>query len=179
MNVSEFRMVIPATRRMTWIFREWRGSDQWPEPHSRLEIRDSGLVSSARFESRISMHLEWHTCQMASFTIYHNPRCTKSRLTLARLEEHGIKPEVIEYLKTPPTAAELTGIVAKLGIEPERLVRRNEEIYKELYAGKELTARQWIEAMVEHPILIERPIVIHGGKAVIGRPPENVDALLK
>jgi arsenate reductase len=116
---------------------------------------------------------------MSSFTIYHNPRCTKSRLTLARLHEHGIQPEIIEYLKTPPTAAELTRIVAKLGIEPEQLVRKGEEIYKTRYAGKKLTARQWIEAMVEHPILIERPIVIQGNRAVIGRPPENVDPLLR
>jgi len=116
---------------------------------------------------------------MSSFTIYHNPRCTKSRLTLARLEEQGVHPEVIEYLKTPPTAAELTRIVEKLGIEPEQLVRKTEDVYKNRYAGKKLTARQWIEAMVEHPILIERPIVIRGNRAVIGRPPENVDALLK
>jgi arsenate reductase (glutaredoxin) len=115
---------------------------------------------------------------MSSFTIYHNPRCTKSRLTLARLEEHGVKPKVIEYLKTPPTAAELTKIIAKLGIEPEQLVRKGEDIYKSRYADKKMTAAQWIAAMVADPILIERPIVVQGNRAVIGRPPENVDALL-
>ena len=116
---------------------------------------------------------------MADFTIYHNPRCTKSRLTLARLEEHGVQPKVIEYLKETPTAAELSKLVTKLRIEPEQLVRKGEEIYKTRYAGKKLTAAQWIAAMVEHPILIERPIVVHGNRAVIGRPPENVDVLLK
>jgi arsenate reductase (glutaredoxin) len=115
---------------------------------------------------------------MSAFTIYHNPRCTKSRLTLARLEERGVKPRIVEYLKTPPTAAELTKVVAKLGIEPEQLVRKGEDVYKTRYSGKKLTAAQWIAAMVEHPILIERPIVVQGSRAVIGRPPENVDALL-
>jgi len=115
---------------------------------------------------------------MSAFTIYHNPKCTKSRATLALLQDHGVVPTVIEYLKTPPTAAELKAIVAKLGIKPEALVRKGEDIYKSNYAGKTLTDAQWIEAMVKHPILIERPIVIGGGRAVIGRPPENVNGLL-
>ena len=115
---------------------------------------------------------------MSAFTIYHNPKCTKSRATLALLQEHGIEPRVIEYLKTPPTAAELKAIIGKLGIDPEQLVRKGEEIYKTEYAGKKLTDAQWIEAMVSHPILIERPIVVTGSRAVIGRPPENVKPLL-
>jgi arsenate reductase len=115
---------------------------------------------------------------MSSFTIYHNPKCTKSRATLALLQEHGIEPKVIEYLKTPPTAAELKAVIGKLGISPEQLVRKGEEIYKTAYAGKKLTDAQWIEAMVCHPILIERPIVVTGNRAVIGRPPENVESLL-
>jgi len=114
---------------------------------------------------------------MSDYTIYHNPRCTKSRETLALLEQAGATPRVIEYLKTPPTAAELKAIVAKLGIEPEQLVRKGEEIYKTEYAGKKLTRAQWIEALVRHPILIERPIVVSGDRAVIGRPPENVRTL--
>jgi arsenate reductase len=115
---------------------------------------------------------------MKAFTIYHNPKCTKSRQTLALLQENGVEPTVIEYLTTPPTAAELKAIVAKLGIKPEQLVRKGEEVYKEKFAGKTLTDAQWIDAMVKHPILIERPIVVSGTRAVIGRPPENVKPLL-
>jgi arsenate reductase len=115
---------------------------------------------------------------MSDYTIYHNPRCSKSRETLALLEQSGARPQIIEYLKTPPTAAELKAILAKLGIEPEQLVRKGEEIYKTHYAGKTLTAAQWIDAMVEHPVLIERPIVIRGNQAILGRPPENVKKLL-
>jgi arsenate reductase len=116
---------------------------------------------------------------MSEFTIYHNPRCTKSRATLALLEERHIQPKVIEYLKTPPTAAELKAIIGKLGIRAEELVRKGEDIYKEKYAGKTLTEAQWIDAMVRDPILIERPIVVRGARAVIGRPPENVEPLIR
>jgi arsenate reductase (glutaredoxin) len=112
------------------------------------------------------------------FTIYHNPKCTKSRGTLALLQENAVEPRIIEYLKTPPTALELKAIIGKLGIAAEDLVRKGEEVYKANYAGKQLTAAQWIEAMVSHPILIERPIVVSGNRAVIGRPPENVKSLL-
>ena len=115
---------------------------------------------------------------MSEFVIFHNPRCSKSRATLAILEAKGIKPRVIEYLKTPPTAAELREVVRKLGIRAEELVRKNEDIYKTRYAGKTLSDSQWIEAMVNDPILIERPIVIRGERAVIGRQPENVEKLL-
>ncbi len=116
---------------------------------------------------------------MSDYTIYHNPRCSKSRETLALLEQTGATPRVIEYLKTPPTAAELKAIVAKLGIEPEQLVRKGEDLYKTHYAGKTLTGAQWINAMVKHPVLIERPIVIKGAQAVLGRPPENVKKLTR
>ena len=115
---------------------------------------------------------------MSDFTIYHNPRCTKSRATLALLEGRGVEPKVIEYLNTPPTSAELKTIIGQLGIRAEQLVRKGEDIYKTKYAGKTLTDAQWIEAMVKDPVLIERPIVVSGGRAVIGRPPENVEALL-
>lgn len=108
------------------------------------------------------------------FTIYHNPRCSKSRQTLELLKSHGIEPKVIEYLKTPPTAKELKAIVAKLGVQPEELVRKGEDVYKQKFAGKTLTDTQWIEALAANPILIERPIVVAGDQAVIGRPPENV-----
>jgi arsenate reductase (glutaredoxin) len=115
---------------------------------------------------------------MRKATIYHNPKCSKSRATLERIAERGAEATVVEYLKTPPTAAELAALVAKLGIEPEQLVRKGEDVYKQHYAGKQLSAAQWIEAMVAHPILIERPIVVVGNRAVLGRPPENVDRLL-
>jgi arsenate reductase (glutaredoxin) len=116
---------------------------------------------------------------MSDYTIFHNPRCTKSRETLALLEQNGVQPRIVEYLKTPPTAAELKAIVAKLGIKPEQLVRKGEEIYKSQYAGKSLTDAQWIEALATHPVLIERPIVVKGPRAILGRPPENVKTLLK
>jgi arsenate reductase len=115
---------------------------------------------------------------MKTFTIYHNPKCTKSRQTLALLQEHEVEPKIVEYLKTPPTAAELKSILTKLGMKPEQLVRKGEDIYKTNYAGRTLTDAQWIEAMVKHPILIERPIVVSGERAVLGRPPENVQQLL-
>lgn len=115
---------------------------------------------------------------MKTFTIYHNPKCTKSRQTLALLEEAGAAPKVIEYLKAPPTAAELKTILAKLGMKPEQLVRKGEDVYKEKFAGKTLTDAQWIEALVKNPILIERPIVVSGDRAVLGRPPEDVKTLL-
>ena len=116
---------------------------------------------------------------MATFTIYHNPRCSKSRATLALLQEHGIEPRVVEYLKTPPRAAELKKILGCLDMKPEQLVRKSEEIYKANFARKTLTDTQWIDAMVTHPILIERPIVVSDRKAALGRPPENVLALLE
>jgi arsenate reductase len=115
---------------------------------------------------------------MSEFTIYHNPKCSKSRAALALLEGRGVEPRIVEYLKTPPTAAELEALLAKLGIGAEQLVRKGEEIYKTTYAGRTLTEMQWIEAMVKDPILIERPIVISGARAVLGRPPADVQQLL-
>lgn len=111
--------------------------------------------------------------------IYHNPRCGKSRQTLALIEEAGIEPEVIEYLKTPPTAEELDAILKKLKLEPQELMRKGEAIYKELKLGeRELSRDEAIAVMLEHPKLIERPIVVQGRKAVLGRPPEKVKELL-
>ena len=111
--------------------------------------------------------------------IYHNPRCGKSRQTLALIEDAGIEPEVIEYLKTPPTAEELDAILKKLKMEPQELMRKGEAIYKELnLAERELSRDEAIAVMLEHPKLIERPIVVQGRKAVLGRPPENVKELL-
>ena len=106
--------------------------------------------------------------------IYHNPRCSKSRQSLQLLQEKGINAETIEYLKSPPTAEEIFELVAKLGIKPEALIRKGEADYKENFKGKTMTDQQWIEAMAKFPKLIERPIVIEGNKAVIGRPPTLV-----
>ncbi|HEU4529846.1 MAG TPA: arsenate reductase (glutaredoxin) [Steroidobacteraceae bacterium] len=116
---------------------------------------------------------------MKEITIYHNPRCTKSRATLELLEKRGIKPRIVEYLKDTPSAADLKTIVRKLGIKPEALVRKGEDVFKQKYAGKQLTDAQWIDAMIADPILIERPIVVTEGEAAIGRPPENVVRILR
>lgn len=115
---------------------------------------------------------------MGALTIYHNPKCSKSRETLELLRGRGIEPRIVEYLQSPPTAAELAAIVKQLGIRPEALVRKGEDIYKSRYAGRSLTDAEWIEALVRDPILIERPIVVAGGRAAIGRPPERVLELL-
>jgi len=115
---------------------------------------------------------------VATLTIYHNPRCSKSREALALLEGRGLAPRIVKYLETPPTAAELAGLVKMLGIPSEALVRKGEDVYKEKYAGRRLTDAEWIAAMVADPVLIERPIVVAGNRAVIGRPPERVSALL-
>jgi len=115
---------------------------------------------------------------VGALTIYHNPKCSKSRETLALLEARGIALRVVRYLETPPTAAELAAIVRMLGIPPEQLVRKGEDVYRAKYADLTLTDAEWIEAMINDPILIERPIVVAGTRAVIGRPPERVSALL-
>ncbi|MGH8237458.1 MAG: arsenate reductase (glutaredoxin) [Steroidobacteraceae bacterium] len=114
----------------------------------------------------------------APLTIFHNPACSKSRETLALIRERGHEPHIVEYLKTPPSEAELSAIVRKLGIKPLELVRRNEQVFKDKYAGKTLSDQQWIEAMVADPILIQRPIVVRGERCAIGRPPEDVERLL-
>ncbi len=106
--------------------------------------------------------------------IYHNTRCNKSRCALDIIHEHHIEPEVVEYLKNSPTKDEIRELVSMLGMKPIEVIRKNEAIYKEKYKGKELTDDQWIDAMVENPILIERPIIVKDGKAIIARPPEKV-----
>ncbi len=112
-------------------------------------------------------------------TIYHNPRCSKSRATLKILEEKGIQPIIIEYLQTPPNAAMLDGFLGKLGIDPRQLMRRGEAPYEELNLADDSKDRTaLIEAMVANPILIERPIVVNGEKVALGRPPENVLGIL-
>ena len=113
-----------------------------------------------------------------ALTIYHNPACSKSRKTLALIQASGITPRVIEYLKTPPTRAELMAIVSKLGITPAQLVRTSEPVFQEKYSGRSLDDTQWLDALTADPILMQRPIVVRGNAAVIGRPPENARRLL-
>lgn len=115
---------------------------------------------------------------MKTVRIYHNPRCSKCRATLALIEERGYNAEVVEYLKTPPTREELRTLLHKLGRQPIDIVRKGEDIYKELYDLRTLTPDEWLDTLVEHPILIERPIVVRGDKAVVARPPEKVLDLL-
>lgn len=106
--------------------------------------------------------------------VYHNARCSKSRCAIDFLQEKGVEFEVVEYLKDIPTKAELTEIIAKLGIRPEELIRKGEEEYKILYKGKNLSDSEWIDAMLVHPKLIERPIVLKNAKAVVARPTERI-----
>lgn len=111
--------------------------------------------------------------------IYHNPRCQKSRQTLKILQDAQVDFEIRKYLDDPPSREELQVVLEKLGINPLSLIRKNEDLYKNEYKGKDLTNEEWIDVMVAHPRLIERPVVIHGDQAVIGRPPENVRELLE
>ncbi len=115
---------------------------------------------------------------MSKVTLWHNPRCSKSRAVNTLLEEQGIEAEVVKYLDEELTIAQLTELLEMLGIEPRALMRIKETIYKELNLAEENDPQKLIEAMVTHPKLIERPIVIKEGKAVIGRPIENVIDLL-
>ena len=110
--------------------------------------------------------------------IYHNPRCSKSRQALSLIREQDVEPEIIEYLKDIPSEKELKSLIALLGIEPLELVRKGEADFKENFKGKNLSNDEWIKAMIQYPKLIERPIVVRGDKAVVGRPPESVLELL-
>jgi arsenate reductase len=111
--------------------------------------------------------------------IYHNPRCGKSRQTLQLLQQQGLQIEIIEYLKTPPTAEALNKILDQLGLEPRELMRKKEPAYKENdLANPALDRETLISVMINHPILIERPIVVNGEKAALGRPPEAVLSIL-
>ncbi|MEB0075858.1 arsenate reductase (glutaredoxin) [Pseudomonas sp. CCI3.2] len=116
---------------------------------------------------------------MTDMTLYHNPRCSKSRGALELLEARGLTPTIIRYLETPPDAAQLRDLLRKLGINARALLRTGEDDYKTFnLADSSLTDEQLIAAMAAHPKLIERPILVVGEKAVIGRPPENVLEIL-
>lgn len=115
---------------------------------------------------------------MKTIRIYHNPRCSKCRETCALIAERGYTAEVVEYLKTPPSKEELRALLKKLGRQPEEIVRKGEDVFKEQYAHRTLSSEEWLNALAAHPILIERPIVVRGNKAVLARPPEKVLELL-
>ncbi|MCG8295362.1 MULTISPECIES: arsenate reductase (glutaredoxin) [Pseudomonas] len=116
---------------------------------------------------------------MTDLTLYHNPRCSKSRGALELLEARGLAPTIVRYLETPPDAATLAQLLGKLGIGARQLLRTGEDEYKALdLANPALTDAQLIDAMVKHPKLIERPILVAGDKAVVGRPPEKVLEIL-
>ena len=110
--------------------------------------------------------------------IYHNPRCRKSREGLQLLEKYGKKFQIIKYLEDIPTQKELNDIIIKLGVSPIQLVRKNEIIWKEKFKAKELSEQELVKAMVDYPKLIERPIVVHNHKAIIGRPSEKILTIL-
>ena len=111
-------------------------------------------------------------------TIYHNPRCSKSRETLSLINEQGIDAEIIDYLNEVPTKEQLKELLIKLGLKASEIVRKGEPVFKEKFKGKILSEEEWVAAMVKYPKLIERPIVVKGDKAILGRPPKNVLQLL-
>jgi arsenate reductase len=110
--------------------------------------------------------------------IYHNPRCRKSRESLIIIQEAGYDPEIIEYLKTPPSEQELAYFLEKMGKKPLDIVRKSEDIFKKQFKGKNMSDMEWIKVLVDNPKLIERPIVVKDDQVVLGRPPENVRELL-
>ena len=115
---------------------------------------------------------------MTTVTIWHNPRCSKSRSALAILEENGITPTEVRYLETPPSKSDIVTVLAALAMEAKDIVRKGEAVYKTLNLSAQSTNEEILNALVENPILIERPIIISGDRAVIGSPPENVTSLL-
>ncbi len=115
---------------------------------------------------------------MTTVTIWHKPRCSKSRTALAILEENGVTPTEVRYLETPPSKSDIVTVLAALAMEAKDIVRKGEAVYKTLNLSAQSTNEEILNALVENPILIERPIIISGDRAVIGRPPENVTSLL-
>ncbi len=111
--------------------------------------------------------------------IYHNNRCSKSREALSILQNEGVNFETIEYLKTPPTQKDIKELLNKLSMKAQDIIRKGEPLYKENFADKKLSENEWVKALADNPILIERPIIVKGNKAVIGRPSEKVLAFLK
>lgn len=111
------------------------------------------------------------------YTVYHNPRCSKSREAIAFLKEQNAEIEIIEYLKEAPTESEIKTLLQKLNLPAFELVRKSEEFFKDNYKDKIFTDKEWIKILVQNPILIERPVIVKGNKAVIGRPTEKINEL--
>jgi arsenate reductase (glutaredoxin) len=111
-------------------------------------------------------------------TIYHNPRCSKSRDSVCILEEYEANAEVVHYLETPPTQKLLKELLKKLGMKAEEIVRKSEPLYIQKFAGKKISSAEWIRILSKNPVLIERPIIVKGNKAFLGRPPERIKELL-
>jgi arsenate reductase (glutaredoxin) len=111
---------------------------------------------------------------MDTYIIYHNPRCSKSRAALALLQERQLPLRIVEYLKDPPSRGELAALRTKLGVPPSQWVRKNEAEFKAAGLDTDSSESTLLDAMAAHPVLIERPIVVHGDRAVVGRPPERV-----
>lgn len=112
------------------------------------------------------------------YTIYHNPRCRKSRAGLQFLQENGIEPTIVEYIKNPLSEAELKDILLRLNKKPAEIIRTQEAIYKSDFKGKNFTEEEWVKILIEHPKLMQRPIVVKGPKAVIGDPAGELEVLL-
>ncbi|MNO95639.1 Arsenate reductase [compost metagenome] len=148
-------------------------------PSFAIHLNGSGSVNSSEAVRIAATVTALRVLDMSQLTLFHNPRCSKSRGALELLEARGLNPDIVRYLETPPSAAELKALLGKLGIGARQLLRTGEEEYKSLgLADPDLGEDALIQAMVEHPRLIERPILIAGDKAVIGRPPEKVLEIL-
>ena len=115
---------------------------------------------------------------MEKWKIYYNPKCGTCRKVLAAIEAQGARPEVVEYLKNPPSVKELDEVLKMAGLEPSRIVRKKEEVYSSLkLEGRNLSRADWLKVLVENPILIERPLVVKGARAILARPPEKIEEL--
>jgi len=158
----------------------WRDSAYDHSPRQACpELARRQISASVPLRVRMATSSGLTQLQMTELTLYHNPRCSKSRSALELLETRGLTPAIVRYLETPPTAAQLRALLDKLGLSARQLLRTGEDEYKSLaLANSELSEAELIEAMVEHPRLIERPILVAGDKAIVGRPPERVLEIL-
>lgn len=144
------------------------------------KVHNSELRPQASFIDRMPVVLKIRPNTMSdTITLYHNPRCSKSRAALALLQEHGVEPQVVRYLETPLTLKALQQLNKALAVAPRDMLRTNEDAYKSLNLAAETSGTALLQAIVQHPKLLQRPIAVKGGRAVIGRPPETVLELLE